>query len=248
MRIGTTCPLPRLAHVPELLAAGFEFIEITQTIARPISIELPSVPYIWQCPPDLPAEHPDRHVQEGVLASWRAHLGIAQTLPAALMVVQFRRPASLPDKAALIDQYTALLTPLSQEARAAGVQLLLRNGPDNRDQLQLLREIVRRVPHLGVALDIAYAHHQVVRNLSQEYLWDSDLGNRIAHIYASDSTGQDATLRLPLGSLGTAGIPWRRLVQALRERYNASITLDHGDATADYLALSLAKLREWWQG
>lgn len=244
MRLGTLCQLNQLERVPALLEAGFEFIEICDTGALEGAGPLP-VPVIWQCPPDLPAHHENSHLRQAVLQTWREHLQAAQQIKAVLMIVQFHRPALLPDKTPFIEQWIALLQPLTSEARSAGVQLVLRPSPDNQDQLKLLREIVRRVPGLAIALDMAYAQHRVVKNLTPEYLVDNDLGRRIAHVYASDTNGQDASLRLPPGCLG--GIEWGRLVHLLRERYNASVTLDVGQASADYLTLSRQKWLDWWQ-
>ena len=245
MRLGTLCPLDQIDRVPALIAAGFEFIEITHTSALTPITPL-AVPLIWQCPVDLPAYHDNSHVRAAVLAAWREHLAIARQSHAMLMVIQFQNPAFLHDKTAYIVQWVNLLQPITQEARAAGIQLVLRNSPDNQDQLKLLREIVRQVPGLAIAVDIAYAHHRVIKNLTPEYLMDSDLGVRMAHVYASDTTGQDVGLRLPPGCLGDQGIEWGRLVHLLRQRYNASVTLDLGTASLDYLTLSREKWLEWW--
>jgi sugar phosphate isomerase/epimerase len=249
MRLGALVDLQQLAPMGELTQQGLGFLEI-QAPHRldnlPERNLLPALPLIWQTPADLPCEHPALPIRAGVLEVWRAHLEAAKGYQAALLIVQFRRPDALDNKAALIDQYTALLHPLTAEARAAGIQLALRNGPDNRDQLNLLREVVRQIPGLGIALDMAYAHQGVVKNLTPEYLWDSDLGPRLAHLYASDSNGRDPQLRLPLGTLGTAGPDWTRLARQVKERYNASITLDIGQADPSYWAISRAQWLSWW--
>jgi sugar phosphate isomerase/epimerase len=245
MRLGTLCPLDQLERVPALLAAGFEFIEMTHT-EKLTPITPLTVPMIWQCPSDLPAYHENSHIRAAILQAWRDHLAVAKQSQAVLMVVQFHNPTFLPDKTTYIEQWTSLLQPLTSEARAIGIQIVLRNSPDNQDQLKLLREIVRRVPGLALAVDIAYAHHKVIKNLTPEYLMDSDLSVRIAHVYASETTGQDASLRLPLGCLGDQGIEWGRLVHLLRQRYNASVTLDPGTASQDYVALSREKWLAWW--
>ncbi|MBZ0308101.1 MAG: hypothetical protein K8I82_18690, partial [Anaerolineae bacterium] len=156
-----------------LVAMGFEFIEIT-TLPHTLTVptNLPPVPLVWQCPPDLPAEHPVMLIQEAVLNAWHNHLEAAASVGAALMVVQFRRPEGALDKMTLADQYTTLLTPLTAEAREKNIQLVLRMGTDHRDQLTVLREIMRRVPGLALALDLGYANFQVIKNLTREYLWD----------------------------------------------------------------------------
>jgi sugar phosphate isomerase/epimerase len=245
MRLGAVCPLDDVQKMHALISQGFEFIEVTTANhVLTIPAQLPQVPFIWQCPADLPAEYPVVLVQEAVLNIWRMHLRAAAELGAALMVVQFRRPEVLSDKLALIDQYAALLSPLTAEARALKIQLVLRMGADHREQLNILREIVRRVPGLAVALDLAYASYQVIKNLTREYLWDSDLAPRLAHVYAGEVAPNDANLRLPLGCLGN--FDWGRVVRDLRERYNASVTLDIGDAMPEYQELSRTKWLAWW--
>lgn len=249
MRLGGLVELHHLYQMGQLAEQGFGFLELRaplQLDTLPDPDALPSLPVIWQCPPDLPSEYPALSIRAGVLALWRANLQTAQQYKAAMMVVQFRRPEVIEDKVTFIDQYIELLRPLTAESRAAGIQLALRNGPDNRDQLNLLREIVRQIPGLGIALDMAYAHQQVVKNLTPEYLWDSDLGSRIAHLYASDTNGRDASLRLPLGTVGSLAPDWGKLARQVRERYNASITLDIGQADPTYLAFSRTKWLSWW--
>jgi len=248
MRIGTLCSIHQNEKMYDLVASGFGFIELCETRhLGNLPDSFPEGPLIWQCPDDLPAEYIDDHIRAAVLHVWRDHLAAAQKIGVALMVVQFRRPETIVDKTAFIDHYIDLLTPITAEARAAAIQVVLRNSPDNRDQLKLLREIVPRVHGLGIALDIAYAHHRVVKNLATEYLWDSDLGVRIAHIYISDTNGQDSSLRLPLNCLGNAGIEWAKLVHELRQRYNASITIDVGQASMEYLMFSRSQWLSWWQ-
>lgn len=245
MRIGTVCPLSDVDKLNRLVASGFEFIELT---TENHSLTLPNapvnVPLIWRCPADLPAEHPMPQIQEAVLATWRSHLAAAREMGAVLMVVQFRRPSQEIDKLALANQYAALLNPLVTETRAVNIQLVLRMGWDNREQLNVLREIVRRVNGLALGLDLAYAHYQVIKNLVKEYLWDSDLAPRIAHVYAGETAPNDPFLRLPLGIGGN--FEWGRVVRDLRERYNASVTLDIGAAHPEYLELSRQKWAVWW--
>ena len=246
MRVGTLCTLQDdLKHFIEL---GFEFLEFQAPIEAnqiPESFVFPEIPLIWQAPDNLPADHESISIRQTVLALWRNHLQMAAKFQARLMVIQFRRPYELSNKSQLIQNYLEILQPLTQESRQVGVQLTLRNSPDNRDQLQLLREIVRQVPGLAVGLDIAYAEHQVVKNLTKEYLWDSDLGLRLAHVYVSDTNGQNPELRLPLESLGIPN--WSRLVSDLKVKYNASVTIDVGEASSDYLALSRQKWLNWWE-
>lgn len=254
MRLGTLCPAHALSQSSALLALGFEFIEIQApsnlaNLALPPADDLPSVPLIWQCPPDLPMEHSAPHIREAVLTAWRAQLQMAGEIGAKLIILQFRRPVELGNKAsmyAFVEQCQALLEPITEEARALNVQPVLRMSADNREQLTLLREIMRGVAGLGLGLDIAYAGQRVVKNLLQEYLWDSDLSPRIAHVYAAESDGLNPDLRLPLACLKKGGLDWPRLVSLLRERYNASVTLDIGSLDADYLALSRAKWLAWW--
>lgn len=245
MRIGTVCSLANVESIMLLASQGFEFIEVTtQNHILTLPSERPKIPLIWQCPPDLPVEHPGLQIQEAVLQTWRKHLDAAKEIEAALMVVQFRRPSGWVDKMTIVAQYAALLQPLTEEARAGNVQLVLRMGYDNREQLNILREIVRRVKGLAIALDLAYAHHHIIKNLVKEYLWDSDLAPRLAHVYAGEIVPSDPTLRLPLGCTGN--FEWGRVVRDLRERYNASVTLDIGNAIPEYLELSRQQWLAWW--
>jgi sugar phosphate isomerase/epimerase len=250
MRIGTLCPLADVPLMHQAIAAGFEFIEIVAGAeALPPHAPPPEVPLIWQAFADLPAAHPSAHIREAVLQDWLAHLNVAAECGALLLVVQFQPASLLRDKAdtqQMVDHYAKLLNPLTEAARALNVQAVLRMSPQNNKQLEALRALVRMVPGLGIALDVAYAHHGVVKNLSGEYLWDSDIAPRLAHLYVSDTHGRDPSLRLPLGTAGDAGPDWPRLVSQLRERYNASITIDIGNAAPEYLNLSRETWLNWW--
>ncbi len=226
------------------VSQGFEYLELQAPHQLSnIPTTWPDVPLIWQAPPDLPADHPATVIQDAVLQAWQQHLAAAVTVGAVLLVVQFRAPDALTHKADLIQAYARLLGELTPAARQQGVQVVLRNSPAN--QLQLLREIMRAVPGLGLALDIAYTHFGVVKPLYNEFLWDSDLAPRLAHVYISDMDGQNPQLRLPLGALGSRGPDWVRIAKQLRARYDASITLDVGDA--DYLAESRQRWIVVWE-
>jgi sugar phosphate isomerase/epimerase len=254
MRLGAFCPLNALTLMQAYLNAGFESLELIGGAKLslqdlPSAEHLPPLPLIWQADPTLPAEYQQALLAEAVLGLWRQELALAQRYQARLMVVQFRRPSQLEGKAALyacVAHYIRLLAPLTEEARAAHIQLVLRMGADNSEQLQTLREIMRGVPGLGLALDVAYAGLGVVKNLTHEYLWDADLSPRLAHLYISESDGQNPHLRLPLGSLGEKGLDWKRLIPALRQRYNASITLDVGMADFDALLASRQRWLSHW--
>src|SRR5688500_16581648 len=100
MRVGTLAPLHDLELMRERVACGFEFLELSETHPLTLPQQLPDVPLIWQCPPDLPAEHDNFHIRAAVLMTWREHLNAASHVGARLIVLQFRRPAMLPDKAA----------------------------------------------------------------------------------------------------------------------------------------------------
>src|SRR5688572_13756340 len=111
MRVGTLAPLHDLDLMRERVASGFEFLELCETQLLTLPEQLPDVPLIWQCPPDLPAEHENFHIRTAVLTAWREHLKLAAQIGARLLVLQFRRPAVLLNKAAqftLIEQYADL--------------------------------------------------------------------------------------------------------------------------------------------
>lgn len=227
------------------VAQGFEFIEISaqhQYDSLPNLADLPDVPLVWAVPVDIPLEHPADLVRTAALDVCFTHTGYAATLQAKLMMIQFRRPPHVPDKKVLIQHYIDLLTPLTESTRKNGVQLVLRHSSDHRDQLQLLREIVRQIDGLAIALDIAHLHCGTVKPLVNEYLWDSDLSSRLAHIYASDTNGIDPNLQMPLGS---GVIDWKAIIGQVKARYNASVCINVSGSD-DYRQLSREKWLAWW--
>jgi|GEM_PF-4373191 len=248
MRIGHVYAVDEIHYIPDDISAGVEFVELIapqDPTILPKPIPDLSIPLIWQLPATLPADHPNDYIRIAVTESWYQHLEVALQWDAKLMVVQLHRPQDMQGKTALfktVDRYVAMLAPLTTQTRQQGIQLVLRNTFDNRDQLQLLREIFRQVAGLGFALDIGYAHHLVNKSLVQEFLWDSDIAPRLAHMYASDTDGKTPNLRLPLGSQPT--IDWQRMVSLIRERYNASVTID---CPRLYQAMNRQLWRTWWE-
>lgn len=247
-------PLAEIAWIGE---HGFDFVDLAleppHTLADHLdpatiraALDRHKLDVIVHTDPLLPLASPYHAVQDAVQRELERALPFASAIGARLLTTHYRGAPPSFDVAQTAAWYAGLLTPLCNAAANLGITVALENGPERGEQLRILREVFRRVPRLGLLLDVAHANIGVVKNLTNEYLFDSDVGARLAHVHVSDNDG-GADQHLPLGAARGGGVPWPRIINALRRRnYQGTITLDVHSADRDYLLISRDKFRAWW--
>jgi sugar phosphate isomerase/epimerase len=247
-------PLAEIAWIGE---HGFDFVDLAvePPHTRPDQLDPAAVRAALQryglgvvvhTDPLLPIASPYRSVQDAVQQELVHGVATAAAVGAHLLTLHYRGKPSFFDAAATAAWYAGLLIPLCESAAERGITVALENGPERGEQLRILREVFRRVPRLGLLLDVAHANVGAVKHMTDEYLLDSDVGSRLVHVHVSDNDGS-ADQHLPLGAPRGGGVPWPRVINSLRRRkYDGTITLEIHSADRDYLLISRDKLRAWW--
>lgn len=258
MKIGAMTN-PREELIPQLVWLGEQGFDFADLAIEPPKADAPDVApalvrqaldrhglgVIVHTSPYLPLDNPSRKVQEAALAELLRALELASDLRAPLLTVHYLGAPSFFSIEDTVIWYAGLLTALCNAAQGLGIAVALENSPHNKDQLKILRDLFRRVPALRLLLDVAHANLGVVKNLTEEYLWDTDLSPRLAHLHLSDNDGQ-SDQHAPLGA-ARGGIEWPKIAASLRKRaYEGTITLEVFSPDRDYLLISRDKWKVWW--
>lgn len=247
---------PAVPLIPQIIwgTPYFDFIEIQLGAphADPNKMNIPEFsrvlsevqkPIFVCAPRDLPMNSSSEALRSGVQAVLLEALSLTQKINGRLLSVTYAGRMSTYGREQSAKAYGVLLNPVLDATE--GVYIGLRNGLENRDQLTDLRDVLQSVPRCVTALDVGNAHLNVVKNLTPEYLYDRDIGTRLAHVYLSDNNGKYA-LRLPPGSIGEGGIDWQKIIRSVKQAFNATISLDIDCTEPDYLLLARDKVRSWW--
>jgi sugar phosphate isomerase/epimerase len=246
-----------LAEITWIGAHGFDFVDLAvepphttadqlDPMAVRSALDRYGMDVIVHTDPFLPFGSPYRSVQDAVQAELERGLALASAIGARLLTLHYRGAPHFFDVAATTAWYAGLLIPLCATAAEMGITVALENGPERGEQLRILREVFRRVPRLGLLLDVAHANVGTVKNLTDEFLLDSDIGGHLVHVHVSDNDGS-ADQHMPLRAPKGGGVPWPRIISSLRRRkYDGTVTLEIFSADRDYLLISREKFKTWW--
>lgn len=171
----------------------------------------------------LPLMNASPIVRQAALDELRRTVDVAQVLGARLCTLTFA--AWQPDwpDAAGYEAYRQLLSILVNHGAAHGVAIALENGMENAHQLKYFREIMQRVPALGLALDIGRLNMRPVRGVTRDWLFA--FADRLQHVRVSDNDGA-ADQRLPFGAPRSNGVDLVIALGALRSfGYTGTLSL-----------------------
>jgi sugar phosphate isomerase/epimerase len=172
---------------------------------------------------DLPVENSSPIVRQAALDELRRTLDVAQILGATLCTLPFKGWQAEWNEGAGYEAWKQLLQILVRHGAERGVAVAVENGLNNMHQLKYLREIFKRVPEAGLALDVGRLNINTARGLTRDYLFA--FAERLRHVRVGDNDGS-ADQQLPFGAPRTGGID---LAEALRELkafgYKGDITL-----------------------
>ena len=258
MKIGAMTN-PHEELIPQLLWLGehaFDYVDLAVEPPKADAPDISPIPVrqaldrygmgvVVHTSPFLPFSSPSRPVQDAVLAELGRALQLAHDLRASLLTIHYAGGPPFFSHQDVALWYAGLATALCNAAESLNLTVALENSPENKDQTKILRDIFRRVPSLRLLLDVAHANLGVPRNLTDDILWDADLGLRLAHVHLSDNDGQ-RDLHAPLGGARN-GMDWPKMISSLRKRgYYGTITLEVFTPDRDYLLISRDKFKAWW--
>jgi sugar phosphate isomerase/epimerase len=150
--------------------------------------------------------------------------------------------APLHDSAFVMARNLESLRILVDDARAAGVGLMLENTPGRFNTADNLAILLEPLSELGLHLDVGHCNLQTDENTADELI--RRYASRLKHVHIHDNKGGYGDLHLPLG---TGTLASRHYVHALRRAgYDGTITLEVFTKETRYLTLNRDLLREWW--
>ncbi len=182
----------------------------------------------------LPVEHASPLVRQAALDELRRTVDVAQVLGAPLCTLAFKGWPPHWNETAGYEAYKQLLEILVRHGGERGVQIALENGVNNTHQLKYLREIFKRAPQVGLALDVGRLNINTARGLTRDYLFA--FAERLRHVRVGDNDGT-GDQQLPFGAPAAGGI---NLTEALRDLKSFGYS---GDFT-----LAVAGDRRWLAG
>lgn len=250
---------PRIDPEPQIDWIGrnkFDYVEIT---VEPPAADLPDLKpvelrealachdlgVIVHTSPYLPVANPHAAARGAAREELLRTLELAHRLGSPLMSAHSMGTngwVSIEETAAI---YAEMMAVLVRAAEPKGVRIVLENSTVNRNEIGLFQRIFRKVPGLGLLLDIAHAHLHVDTNLTRDFLADPILGGRLCHVHVSDNDGK-RDLHLPPGAVRN-GIDWLETIRLLkRHPYDGRITLEVFSPDRDYLIMSRDKFVAWW--
>lgn len=133
---------------------------------------------------------------------------------------------------------------IAEDARAAGVTLMVENLGRSFSRPDDLRPIFDAAAGARFHLDVGHAHMwRGAREPNRTQALLEAFGERLAHVHVHDNLGAD-DLHLPLGA-GT--VDWRAVVRALKgARWDGTVTLEVFAGEPAHLDLSRRLWLEWW--
>jgi sugar phosphate isomerase/epimerase len=131
---------------------------------------------------------------------------------------------------------------LISEADKRGLTLMMENILNTKENIKLLKDLMRHFPSLGFLLDIGHANLYMPSNTTGEYM--KYFKHRLKHVHLSDNFGRSDDLHLPLGA---GRIPWHRVLKLIKKTgYDNTFTLEVFSREREYVLHSREFLRKQW--
>ena len=229
-------PVEPLGPQIELFAhMGFDFLDLTveEPAAGPHRDDWPQLKQmlndsglgvVGHTGPYLPVASPSRQVRQAAWEELRSSVDIASFMGAKVCTMHFLRWDSFVPFEDGVGMYVEGLSTLTAHGRDRGVRIAIENSPHNEHQLKPLREILHRVPGLGLLYDIGHGNVQTQRSLTEDYLFD--LRDRLVHVHLSDNNGLEDS-HLPPGAPKSGGLNVPKEFRKLRNfNYDGTVTLE----------------------
>ena len=174
--------------------------------------------------PYLPIANPSLRVRQAAWDELKASVDIASFMGATVCTMHFLRwPGFMPFEEG-VGIYVEGLSSLAAHGKDRGVRVAIENSPRNEHQLKPLREILHRVPNLGLLYDIGHGNVQTQKPLTEDYLFD--LRDRLVHVHFSDNNGFEDG-HLPPGAPQRGGLSLPQELRKLRNfNYDGTLTLE----------------------
>lgn len=193
----------------------------------------------------LPISSPFASVRGASLGEFRRALQATRQIGATVMNLHYGKTPPFFSRGQAVGWHAEVLAPLCEEARQAGVTIVLEHVPHGGgEQLENIVAIMEQVPLLRFHLDSGHAKLERGHDRWEEYL--DKLGPKLLHVHLSENDGT-ADQHLPLGAAPRSSTPWPKHIKKLKATgYDGTITLEVFAPQKEYLLLSRDLLRKWW--
>ena len=226
---------PLLSEIARAARLGFDFLDLTleAPAAAPESTDWTAVRaalidhnlrVVAHAAPYLPFANPSPWVRQAALDELRRTLDIAGQLGAPFCTTHFVGWPPYLTETLGYEFYRQAYTLLLPHGSSQGVQVTLKNSPNNLHQLKYFREIFFRLPDLRLTFDIGHGNIHTARSMTREYLFA--LADRLCHGHLSDNDGTSDG-HLPFGAPRQGSIDLKHELRMLRQfRFDGTLTLE----------------------
>jgi sugar phosphate isomerase/epimerase len=188
--------------------------------------------YYW------PIGSPVRALREAVVAEAERYFSIFHKLGVGLVTIHSHWPGGLFSVEETMGFQAETLSSLVRNAGKYDISLMLEPAGAEKDSIDNISAILRKVPGLFFHLDIGHAN--LFGNSPEEFI--RRFRKKLRHVHAHDNMG-DMDLHLPIG---TGTIDWEGTIRTLKKHYNGTITLEVYSRDKEYALISKRKLEDLW--
>lgn len=242
-----------LAEIRWMAELGLEFIDLTlepplaaawrvtpATIRR--ALDDTGLHVVGHTAYYLPMASAFESVRKASVEEFKRCLDAFAAIGAKWMNVHPDRNTPMHDRSFYIHRNLMSLAEMQEHADSVGVGLMIENLPGDYNNAAQLGDLFRRLPSLGLHLDIGHANLMVPYNTTEEIL--NAWGMRLQHVHLHDNRGGHADLHLPLGT-GTVDLK-SSLRQLIKHEYDGTVTLEVFSPDRHFLTYSRDVLRGLW--
>lgn len=249
-------PRKRLAdEINQIGELSFDYIEITveHPLATPETIRKNrkeitdalasyNLGTLAHLPWYFPIAHPYPSIQQAANKEFAHAFEAAASLGAKKITLHTETLSpSIQSRESHVANTIATLRELNKRAREFGLELLVENLDAKSFSIREFKALFSEVD-MGLTLDIGHTH--TPRGEGFEAYWKAFGSGRVKHLHMHDNKFKDDD-HLPLFA-GRA--EWDKIIPAIKEKYDGSITLEVHANDPHYLAYSKLKLEEMWFG
>jgi sugar phosphate isomerase/epimerase len=186
----------------------------------------------------LPTGSPLRSLREAAVSEAARCFGTFSAVGARYVTIHANWPPGMFTREEGVRFQTETLRKLVKSAKEFGLEVMYEPIDTDKDGLESVSEILRKVPGLWLHIDTGHCnlHGRNPEDFVRKF------HKRLKHVHMHDNDGE-RDLHLPIG---TGRTDWKRLINVLKKHYDGTITLEVFSPDRDYALLSRDKLRKLW--
>lgn len=224
---------------------GFDFVDFTIEPTKAGTFDVPKVKkalaasglgIVGHTTPFLPFILPVQSIRRACLGEFERCAKIFSKLGAELINIHpsYGMPFHSIDEK--IEANISFFSGFAKIAEKHNLTPMIENFTSPFDNIEVFREVFRKIPWAKMHLDIGHANLRHNENQAKGFF--RAFGKKIAHVHVSDNNGEEDE-HLPLGC---GNIDWKEIAGVLKKnKYSGTVTLEVFSPDRDYLLLSREK-------